>query len=110
MDGLFIVAVLELTLFTLLALYLKSKIKIILVLFIGVAISWYIGVVRVEMFNNIAFREYQEGLRVQFPSDGTSNVFSLYFGWVPGLVYSSLVYGIGKVFLLKLRSKKSDNT
>lgn len=110
MDGLFIVAVAELTLFSLLALYLKSKIKVILVLLIGVAISWYIGIVRVEMFNDIAFREYQDGLRELFPSDGASNVFSLYLGWVPGLIYSGLAFGIGKVLLKIFRLKQSENT
>ena len=90
MDALFIVAVVELTLFSLLALYLKSRIKIISVLLVGVIISWYIGEARVEMFNEFAFRQYQENLRKQLPSDGASNVFSLCLGWVPGLVYSGV--------------------
>jgi hypothetical protein len=110
MDGLFIAAVAELTLVSLVALYFKSKIKIILVLLIGVAISWYIGVVRVEMFSEIALREYNEGLREQLPSDGGPKVFSYYLGWVPGLIYSGVVYGVGTLLLKLYRSNQNENT
>ena len=111
MDVLFITAVAELTLLSLLALMLKSKVKIILILLIGVAISWYIGILRVEMFNEAAAQEFEKGLKESYPSDGASNVFSLTLGWTPGLVYSLLVFGIGKLLQIRIVKKnKNENT
>ncbi len=111
MDVLFIAAVAELTLLSLLALILKSKYKIFFVIFIGVVTSWYIGILRVEMFNDIATQELEKGLREGYPSNGASSVFSLYLGWVPGLVYSLLVFGISMVLqVFIINRNKNENT
>lgn len=105
MDELFILAIVELTLFSLLALSVKSKTKILLILSTGIIISWYIGMVRVELFNELALQEYQDGIRDKLPSDGASNVSSLYLGWLPGLIYSGVVYGAGCGLQKYFRSK-----
>lgn len=111
MDALYITAIAELTFLSLLALLLTSKAKITLVLLIGVAISWYIGVLRIEIFNETAAQEIEKGLRESHPSDGASIVFSFYLGWVPGMVYSLLVFGVGKVLHYFIVNKiQNENT
>jgi uncharacterized membrane protein len=61
------------------------------------AISWCNGVIRVEAFNMLAAQEYESGVRGAYLSDGASNVFALYLGWISGLVYSILIFSVGKI-------------
>ena len=106
MDALFLIAVVELTFFSLLALCFHSKVKVLGILVIGIVISWCIGVYRAEIFTELAVQEFHKGVRENYPSDGASNVFSLYFGWAPGLLYSSLLFGTGKIIQILITTKK----
>ena len=108
MDLLFIFSMFQLTFFSLLALYFKSKPKIIISLLIGIIISWYIGIYRVEIFNDIAWNNLKDGIGENAPSDGASRVFSLYFGWIPGLLYSCALFLSVKIitFLVLRKSGK----
>ena len=108
MDALFLIAVVELIFFSLLALCFDSKVKVLGILIIGIVISWCIGVYRAEIFTELAVQEFLNGARENYPSDGASNIFSLYFGWAPGLLYSSLLFGTGKVIQKLVTGRKAN--
>ena len=88
-------------LMTVIGLLLNKRKLLIFLIILSVLIGWYIQVISTEAFNELAWKEFTEGERLNEPSDGASNVFALLFGWVPSLTMSAILIGFHK--LVKLR-------
>lgn len=93
-----------LTIFTLsvimtaIGLLQNKKLFLILLIAISVLIGWYIQVIRVDFYNELAWQEFTQGTSVFEPSDGASGVFALMFGWFPSLLLSLIIIGIQNLF------------
>ena len=76
----------------------NKKLFLVLLVAISVLIGWYVQVIRVEFYNELAWEEFTQGTRAFEPSDGASASFALMFGWFPSLVLSLMIIGIQKIF------------
>ncbi|MCG7937611.1 MAG: hypothetical protein N0C88_01975 [Candidatus Thiodiazotropha lotti] len=63
----------------------------------SVLVGWYIQVIRVEFYNELAWQELTVGTRMLEPADGASSSFALMFGWIPSLVLSFFIIGAQKL-------------
>ncbi len=83
---------------TAIGIFQNKKLFLVLLVAISVLIGWYIQVIRVEFYNELAWEKFTQGTRTSEPSDGASASFALMFGWIPSLVLSAVIIGIQKLF------------
>ena len=83
----------------------QKKSLLIALVTISMLIGWYIQVIRVEFYSELAWQEFAEGSRAHEPSDGASNSFALMFGWMPSFALSFILIGAHK--LIKRYVQKS---
>ena len=82
---------------TVIGIFQKKKYLLIILVTISVLIGWYIQVIRVELYSELAWQEFAEGIRTREPSDGASNTFALMFGWLPSITLSFIIIGAHKL-------------
>ena len=75
----------------------NKRLLLIILVTTSVLIGWYIQVIRVEFYNQLAWQEFAEGTRTHDPADGASNSFALMFGWMPSLTLSFIIIGAHKL-------------
>ena len=79
-------------------IFQNKKIFLILLVAMSVLVGWYIQVIRVDFYNELAWEKFTQGTRASEPSDGASASFALLFGWIPSLVLSAVIIGVRKLY------------
>ena len=75
----------------------NRRFLLIILVTTSVLIGWYIQVIRVEFYNELAWQEFAEETRTHEPADGASSVFALVFGWMLSLALSFIIIGAHKL-------------
>jgi hypothetical protein len=82
---------------TVIGIFQNRRLLLIILVTTSVLIGWYIQVIRVEFYSELAWREFAEGTRTHEPADGASSSFALMFGWMPSLALSFIIIGAHKL-------------
>lgn len=97
MDSYLLIIIAVSVIMTAIGVFQNKKMLLIFLVTTSVLMGWYIQVLRVEFYNDLAWQEFAKGARTIGPSDGASNSLVLMFGWIPSLALSLLIIGAQKL-------------
>ena len=83
---------------TAIGIFQNKKIFLVFFVAMSVLVGWYIQVIRVEFYNELAWEKFTQGTRASEPSDGASASFALLLGWIPSLALSTVIIGVQKLY------------
>ncbi len=93
---------------TAIGIFQNKKIFLVFFVAMSVLVGWYIQVIRVEFYNELAWEKFTQGTRASEPSDGASASFALLLGWIPSLALSTVIIGVQKLYKFSLAPHRTN--